>query len=82
MNRYSTKNILIGFLLGVCLMLIIGAARPRHATPRQQNGRYIISSGYDKTYYVMDTRTGDHWYKIAGRPGHQGNPEQWKTKSK
>ena len=81
MNRDSAKNILIGFLMGVCLMLIIGA-RPRRTPPGQQNGRYIISSGHERTYFVMDTRTGDHWYEIAERTGHQGNPEQWKTKSR
>lgn len=81
MNRESVKNILIGFLMGACLMLLIGAAGSKRS-PLTETGRYIISSGNDRTYFVMDTRTGEHWYKIIDKYGYQGDAKKWKAESK
>ncbi len=81
MKRESAKNILIGFLMGICLMLLIGAAGSRKS-PLQETGRYIISSGNDRTYFVMDTRTGEHWYKIIDKAGYQGDAKQWKAEAR
>jgi hypothetical protein len=81
MKLENAKNILIGFLMGVCLMLVIGAAGSKRS-PVQETGRYIISSGGERTYYIMDTRTGEHWYKIAEKTGYQGDAKQWKAEPK
>ncbi|MHC4642304.1 MAG: hypothetical protein ACYS32_11720 [Planctomycetota bacterium] len=81
MKRESAKNIVIGFLMGVCLMLITAAAGSKRS-PQQETGRYIISSGNERTYFIMDTRTGEHWYKIAERTGYKGDAKKWKAESK
>lgn len=81
MKLNSAKNIVIGFLMGICLMLIIGATRSKRSAA-QETGRYIISSGSERTYYIMDTRTGEHWYKIAEKTGYLGDAKQWKTEPK
>ncbi len=81
MKLESAKNILIGFLTGVCLMLVIGAAGSKRSAV-QETGRYIISSGNERTYYIMDTRTGEHWYKIAEKTGYKGDAKKWKAESK
>ncbi len=81
MKREGAKNILIGFLMGVCLMLLIGAAGSSWS-PQTETGQYIISSGNDRTYFVMDTRTGEHWYKIIEKVGYQGDARQWKVEAK
>jgi hypothetical protein len=81
MNRESAKNIVIGFLIGVCLMLVIGAAGSKWSKV-QETGRYIISSANDRTYFIMDTITGEHWYKITEKTGYLGDVRQWKAESK
>lgn len=81
MKRDSAKNIVIGFLMGVCLMLVIGATGSKWSSVNE-TGRYIISSGSERTYYVMDTRTGEHWYKIAERTRYKGDAKKWKAESK
>ncbi len=81
MKRDSAKNIVIGFLMGICLMLTIGATGSKQS-PVRETGRYIISSGNNRTYFVMDTRTGEHWYKIIEKAGYQGDAKKWKSESK
>ncbi|MHC4084609.1 MAG: hypothetical protein ACYSU3_12995 [Planctomycetota bacterium] len=81
MKRDSAKNIVIGFLMGVCLMLVIGATSSKWSAVNE-TGRYIISSGSERTYYVMDTRTGEHWYKIAEKTGYKGDAKKLKAESK
>jgi len=78
MKREGIKNMVIGFLMGVCVMLALGATIQR----TEQNGRYMIASGDERTYFVMDTRTGNHWYDIAERTGYQGSPREWKAEPK
>lgn len=62
-------------------MLLIGAAGSRRS-PVQETGRYIISSGNDRTYFIMDTRTGEHWYKIIAKAGYQGDARQLKAEAR
>jgi len=53
------KNLVIGFLLGVCLMLVIAAAGSNHGDV----GTYqCCAAGNDSlAVFVTDTRTGQTW---------------------
>lgn len=50
------SSVAIGFLLAVCLVLAVGAARSGDSA-----GPYRISSGSDLTAFVIDTQTGHVW---------------------
>ena len=55
MKKVDAKSAIIGFLLGVCLLLGLGAA-----VKDGEARRYEISSG-DSTAFVLDTQTGQVW---------------------
>ncbi len=52
------KNLIIGFLIGLCLMLAIAAASSNDTTSRYQ----CCSSGDDNfSVFIIDTVTGQTW---------------------
>jgi hypothetical protein len=57
--RYADlKNLIIGFLLGLCVMLVIAAANNSHTTKRYQ----CCSAGNESfAVFVIDTDTGQTW---------------------
>ena len=57
MRSHSLDKLVIGFLLGVCLMLVIGAARSGSPSPV---GTYQVGCDADDVY-VLNTQTGQLW---------------------
>jgi hypothetical protein len=58
-QRYGgLKNLIIGFLMGLCAMLVVAAANNSHST-----GRYQCCSAGDESLsvFVIDTDTGQTW---------------------
>lgn len=56
-NKTSTKNLVIGFALGVAVTASLGAALKRNS----EVGRFQVSGGGDNNAYVVDTVTGKVW---------------------
>jgi len=63
MRRMNLDRLIIGILLGICLMLALGAGGDEEANPP---GTYQIEAGTNYTAYVLNTRTGEYW---EFRPG-------------
>ncbi|MFB0524602.1 MAG: hypothetical protein ACETVZ_03615 [Phycisphaerae bacterium] len=60
------KNFIIGFLLGICVMLAIAAASSNEGGPGQYQ---CCAAGDDSlTVFVLDTETGHTWR--LGRTDH------------
>ncbi len=64
MKTMNLDKLAIGFLLGVCLMLVIGAGGKSEANPP---GTYQISSPDNNLVWVINTRTGKLCSTGAGR---------------
>jgi len=60
-NQTSTKNIVIGFTLGLIVTLSLGAALKNN----NEVSRFQIAAG-DHNAYVVDTVTGQVWSTIDG----------------
>ena len=59
MKKVNFEKFVIGFLLGVCLMLAIGAGGE---VSSQAVGTYELSAGTDFSVYVLNTQTGQLWF--------------------
>lgn len=75
MKTIDTKSVLIGLLLGVCVLLALGATTGNRA----DIGRYQVACpDHQTTCFVIDTTTGQVWYRYSrGNGGNYGTPQQW-----
>jgi hypothetical protein len=75
MKGFDLKSAVIGFLLGVCIMLVIGAG----ASTVANIGRYrIAGTGNSNTCFVIDSTTGSTWVRYSQTQGISlGTPEEW-----
>ena len=75
MKTIDTKSVLIGLLLGVCILLALGAASGGQADV----GRYQIACPDSQTTcFVIDTKTGQLWQKYSRTRGsYYGSPSEW-----
>lgn len=71
------KNFVIGFLLGLCVMLAIAAA----SSNDKNSGTYqCCAAGDDPTSaFVIDTRTGQTWRLSRNDHYDFGTPQQRKS---
>lgn len=58
-NQTNSKNLIVGFMLGVIATASLGAAL-KH---RNEIGRFQIAAGDSADAYVVDTVTGQVWSK-------------------
>jgi len=80
MKKIDVKSCVIGLLLGICLMLVIGAG----GNGSSEVGRYRISAAGDSPSYcfVIDTATGRTWRRQSPTQGsYYGCPEDWDKKA-
>lgn len=76
MKNFDVKSCVIGLLLGVCLMLAVGAG----GNGSSEVGRYRISAAGDAvaSCFVIDTATGRTWRRITSTQGTcYGCPADW-----
>ncbi len=81
MKKIDVKSCVIGLLLGVCVMLVIGAG----GNGSSEVGKYRISAAGDSTTscFVIDTATGRTWRRFTATQGsYYGCPEGWDMKAK
>ena len=76
MKKIDMKSLLVGMILGVCILFALGAA----PGDRADIGKYqIVCSDSAGTCFVIDTTTGQIWRKYAqGKVNDLGSPGQWK----
>lgn len=73
MNKQtSTKNIVIGFALGVIVTASLGAAL-KHS---DKIGRFQLEKGDGLQAYVIDTATGQIWSNFRHEKGRLGSTEK------
>jgi hypothetical protein len=75
MKRFDLKSSVIGLLLGICLMLVLGAANRGDGDV----GRYEVErSGQSGACFVIDSVTGQTWVRYSGAHGlYMGSPQEW-----
>ncbi len=81
MKSIDFKSAVIGLLLGVCVMLVLGAG----GIGTTNIGRYrIVRVGTSSTTcFVIDSATGRVWRKNSYvQGGYMGSPEEWDNKAK
>ena len=64
MKKFNLDKLVIGILLGVCLMLVIGADARRGLGGHLALGTYQIASSadpYQGGTFVLNTQTGQVW---------------------
>lgn len=73
-HNIDFKNIVLGFLLGICLVIAIGAAS-------DGRGRYqsCTAGDNDEAVYVIDTHTGQTWRMGRIHIYDFGTPDQPKS---
>jgi hypothetical protein len=76
-TKIDIKSTVIGLLLGVVVMVTIGAQRQR---VDQDNpiGRYQVTSS-ERYGFVVDTVTGQVWYGLAAQANSDPNFRDKKT---
>jgi hypothetical protein len=76
LKKIDIKSLLVGTILGVCVLLALGAATGKQA----DIGRYQVACPDNpNTCFVIDTTTGQVWHRIANSLGNDyGSPSQWK----
>ena len=76
MKKIDIKSLLVGMILGVCVLLALGAATGKQA----DIGRYQVACpDHASTCYVIDTTTGQVWQRFNGTHGkNYGSPDKWK----
>ncbi len=80
MNSIDFKSAVIGLLLGVCVMLVLGAGGAGGTVA--DVGRYRVSAAGDSstTCFIIDTATDRTWRKYpsnANKQGYVGSPKEW-----
>ena len=75
MKTIDTKSLLIGLLLGVCILLVLGAGTGKQA----DIGRYQVACPDNQTTcFVIDTTTGQVWQRYSKSSGQDfGSPDLW-----
>ena len=76
MKGIDFKSAVIGLLVGVCLMLALGAGGGQIA----DIGRYKVSAAWNlsSACFVIDTATGRTWIRRSSSNGSDmGSPEEW-----
>ena len=79
MKGIDFKSAVIGLLLGVCVMLALGAGGSGIA----EIGRYEVrAAGNSATVcYVIDSTTGRTWQRRSSNSGsYLGSPQEWDKK--
>jgi hypothetical protein len=66
MKKVDLEKLVIAFLLGVCLMLAIGAGGE---VSSGDVGTYQLSAGTNFSVYVLNTQTGQLWF-VDGTGGN------------
>jgi len=70
------KNLAIGFLLGICLLLAVGSADKSNTTGRYQ----CCAAGDDSlAVFVIDTQTGQTWRMARTDSYNFGTPQMRKS---
>ena len=59
MKSLNYDKLIIGFLLGVCLMLLIGAAGS--SSPKPAGTYQVAFREYKRDAWVLNTQTGQLW---------------------
>ncbi len=70
-------SLVIGFLLGLCLMLAIGAASGNDDSPGQY--QCCAAGNYSDAVFVIDTETGQTWRLGRTDSYDLGTPQQRKS---
>ena len=77
MKKINIKSLLVGMILGVCVLLALGAATGKRA----DIGRYQVACPDNQsTCFVIDTTTGQVWQRSSSGIQNYGSPDQWKKK--
>ncbi|MHC4743212.1 MAG: hypothetical protein ACYS8Z_14955 [Planctomycetota bacterium] len=84
MKGIDLKSALIGLLLGVCLLLVLGAAG-KEAKSNEDNGvgRYRIDAvGYPSSNcFVIDSKTGVMWLlRSDNKVVYIGSVQEWEQR--
>jgi hypothetical protein len=76
MKKIDIKSLLVGMILGVCVLLALGAATGKQA----DIGRYQVACPDNpNTCFVIDTTTGQLWQRRStnSKGKDLGSPDQW-----
>jgi hypothetical protein len=76
MKKIDIKSLLVGMILGVCVLLALGAATGKQA----DIGRYQVACPDNQsTCFVIDTTTGQVWQRRStnSKGKDLGSPDQW-----
>jgi len=75
MKKIDTKSVMIGMLLGACIIFALGAS----AGDKANIGRYQITSPDESgVCFVIDTTSGQVWRRHNSSRGRSyGSPSQW-----
>ena len=77
MKKIDMKSLLVGMILGVCMLLALGASTGKQA----DIGKYQVVCPDQSTCFVIDTTTGQVWRRFGESHGQNyGSPDQWKKK--
>ncbi len=72
------KNLVLGLLFGICLMLAVAAA------DNEENERYqcCAAGNNDQAVFVIDTQTGQTWRMSRTDTLDYGTPQQRKSEKR
>jgi len=75
MKKIDIKSLLVGMILGVCILFALGAA----SGSRADIGKYqVVCLDNSSTCFVIDTTTGQVWQRFSHSKGNDlGSPEKW-----
>jgi hypothetical protein len=78
MKKIDIKSLLVGMILGVCVLLALGAATGKQA----DIGRYQVACpDSSSACFVIDTTTGQVWQRFGKSNGQNyGSPDLWNKK--
>jgi len=80
MKKIDVKSCVIGLLLGVCVMLVVGAGGEKSS----EVGRYRISLSGESpsSCWVIDSATGRLWrIQSSTYSRSYGSPDEWDKKA-
>jgi len=81
MKNRDWKSAVIGLLLGICVVLVVGAG----GNGSSEVGRYRVSATGDSlaSCFVIDTATGRTWRRYSPTQGSDyGCPQDWAKQDK